>query len=219
MTRLTWCALALLLVPTLSACTVRSRARVTTPAPPSATVSVQTPPQQQTVVVQQPTPNVTAGQGVTVIQPTCQAQEICGDGIDNNCNGYIDDGCGFQSGQIQINLAWGTGADLDLYVTDPFGETINYRSRTSGSGGALDVDARGACGRGGETYTVENVYWATQTPPSGRYQIDVHNYSQCRVPGATTATLSISVGGQIIGTYNVTLAERQRQTVAYFDVP
>ncbi|MGF1466959.1 MAG: YfaP family protein [Sandaracinaceae bacterium] len=181
----------LALVPALAGCHVRARAGATTASPASSS-------QGSVQVVSDGDPSLTPtspglqpGDGVTVVQPSCDASmpDVCGDGIDNNCNGVIDENCGWSGGNIQITLAWNTQADLDLYVTDPFGETISYQQRRSQSGGQLDVDARGQCGRGEERYTVENVFWDSPTPPSGTYQVSVHHYSACGTAGATQATV------------------------------
>jgi tRNA (guanosine-2'-O-)-methyltransferase len=155
--------------------------------------------------------------GVTVIQAQCSpgAAEVC-NGLDDNCDGRIDEGCGWGSGQIQITLAWDTGADIDLYVTDPFGETISYQHRQSSSGGMLDHDARGACVPGGDT--IENVYWSSPTPPRGIYQVELHYWGSCGVAGPTPARVAISVGGRVIGVYTVTLYEQQRLPVAVFRI-
>lgn len=209
-----------LAVVTVAGLSTGCRARVRVRAP-NATVHVQPPPPPSgSVAVSVGTPAVSAGAGVTVIQAACQpgAAEVC-NGLDDNCNGVIDEGCGYQTGQIQITLAWATGADLDMYVTDPMGQTISYMNRQSGSGGVLDHDARGACNASQANNTIENVYWNSPRPPSGQYQVEVHYWGDCGAAGITPATLSIAVGGQIIGAYNVTLQPRERQTVAVFTMP
>lgn len=209
-----------LAVVTVAGLTTGCRSRVRVRAP-NATVTVHPPPPPQgSVAVSVGTPAVSAGSGVTVVHAACDpsAPEIC-NGLDDNCNGVIDEGCGYESGQIQITLAWNTGADLDMYVTDPMGQTIYYANRQSASGGVLDHDARGACAPRRANATVENVYWNTPRPPSGQYQVDVHYWGDCNVAGVTTATLSIAVGGQIIGAYNVMLRPGERQPVAMFTIP
>ena len=205
---------ALFTVSAITGCRARVRARrrarvtVQQPAPPpqpSGSVSVQVGPMQA---------------GVTVVDNYCNAgaAEQC-NGLDDNCNGVIDEGCGYNTGNIQITLAWATGADLDMYVTDPSGYTISYQNTRSPTGGHLDHDARGACNRRQANNTIENVYWDSPQPPSGRYQVEVHYWGDCGAAGATQATLSIAVGGQIIGAYNVVLQPRERQAVAVFDMP
>ena len=193
-----------------SGCRVRARTTYET-TPVHARVEV-TPPAGGVVVQAAPPP-----QGVTVIQQTCApgAVEQC-NGLDDNCDGAIDEGCGWETGQIQITLAWQTGADIDLYVTDPYGETLSYQHSQSSSGGILDHDARGACVGGSDT--IENVYWSQAQPPRGQYQVELHYWGSCGVAGPTPATVSISVGGRVIGVYNVTLYENQRIPVAVFQL-
>lgn len=202
---------------TVSGCWGRVRVRAPTPV---VTVHAQrpAPPPTAGVTLRVGTPVLSAG--VTALTHSCHpsAPEVC-NGLDDNCNGVIDEGCGYQSGNIQITLAWGTGADLDMYVTDPHGHTISYQNRQSPSGGVLDHDARGACNRGQPNNTIENVYWNSPRPPSGQYRIEVHYWGDCGAAGVTQATLSIAVGGQVIGAYNVVLRPRERQPVALFNIP
>lgn len=171
------------------------------PPQPSATADVQV--------------QVQAGVSVSGVQCTPGAAEQC-NGLDDNCDGRIDEGCGYQSGAIQITLAWQTGADIDLYVTDPSGFTISYQDRQSPTGGVLDHDARGACVRGSDT--IENVYWNTPAPPQGNYMIELHYWGDCGVAGVTPAQVSISVGGRVVGVYNVTLAPNQRLPIAMLPI-
>ncbi|NOY93454.1 MAG: DUF2135 domain-containing protein [Deltaproteobacteria bacterium] len=198
-----------------SACTLTTTARVRTPPPVSIQAQIAVP----TVQVQVAAPVLATG--VTVVETSCAqgAPEVC-NGLDDNCNGQIDEGCGYSSGEIQITMYWNTGADLDLYVTDPSGETISYSHTESASGGRLDHDARGQCNASQQNNTIENVFWSNPNPPSGSYQVEVHYWGECNTnAGPTTATLSISVGGQVVGAYNYTLAPDQRVTVATFQIP
>jgi len=77
-----------------------------------------------------------------------------------------------KKGSVQVSLIWDNppeqGADLDLYVTSPSGETLSYRNRTSACGGFLDTDAQY------ERNPVENITW-TSNAPSGEYEVRVHN--------------------------------------------
>ena len=203
-------------------CRVRAHGYVEPPPPVEVRAEVHAqppPPTHGTVHVQVAQPTVEAG--VTVIEASCTqgAQEVC-NGLDDNCNGQIDEGCGYSSGNIQITLAWNSGADIDMYVTDPAGETISYSHTQAASGGHLDHDARGNCRQGQPNNTIENVYWESPQPPSGTYQVALHYWGECNSnAGPTNTTLSIAVGGQIIGAYNYTLAPNQRVTVAQFNVP
>jgi len=202
----------------MSGCLIRTQARVR-PIHPVATVQVTAPPPPTaTVEVQIAQPQVATG--VTVVQASCQqgAQEVC-NGLDDNCNGQIDEGCGYSSGNIQITLAWATGADMDMYVTDPQGETLSYSHTSTNSGGQLDHDARGQCNRNQQNNTIENVYWNSPNPPPGNYRVEVHYWGECNShAGPTQITLSIAVGGRVIGAYNYVLAPEQRAEVANFTI-
>jgi hypothetical protein len=204
-----------------SGCRLRARGYVATPPPPTVEVQahgqVSSPP-PQTVHVQVGQPQF--GAGVTVIEASCQqgAAEVC-NGLDDNCNGQIDEGCGYSSGAIQITLAWATGADLDLYVTDPSGETLSYSNTQISTGGYLDQDARGACRSTQPNNTIENVYWNTPQPPRGNYQVTVHYWGECNSnAGPTSGTLAIAIGGQLWRSLQFSLAPNQRETLASFQL-
>lgn len=197
-------------------CIVRTTARTPTVR---ASVNVPTPPPPPAATVTVTATSPTIATGVTVVETACVqgAQEVC-NGLDDNCNGQIDEGCGYSSGNIQITLAWNTGADLDLYVTDPTGQTISYQNRQA-NGGHLDRDARGACGS--QNGGVENVYWNQNNPQRGNYQVAVDYWSgsTCSTnSGPTPLTLSISVGGQVIGAYNYVLNPNQNVPLASFQL-
>ncbi len=199
----------------LTSCRARVRVAAPTPVVVAAPAPVAPPPAPSAGI------RVTVGGvGIRAVTTACNpgAAEAC-NGLDDNCNGTIDEGCGFSGGNIQITLAWATGADLDLYVTDPQGFTISYSRTRSPSGGHLDHDARGACVAAQAGATIENVYWNSPRPPSGTYRVEVHNYSGCDVSDVTQGTLSIAVGGQIVGAYNVALRAGERQPVAEFYMP
>jgi len=77
-----------------------------------------------------------------------------------------------KQGDLTISLLWdqgGSPVDLDLHVICPGGH-ISYRDKSQ-CGGTLDVDMRS-----GASKPVENVYF--NSPPNGKYQIYVHNYSK-----------------------------------------
>ena len=185
-------------------------------APPPV-VAPQSPMQPVRIEALDVTPQLSNGVSVVETQCTQKASETC-NALDDDCNGVIDDGCGYSSGAIQVTASWDTGADVDLYVTDPAGETIMYNAehRSSTSGGVMDHDARGDCRREQENPHVENVYWNVERPPSGSYKVDVAYWGPCGDAGDTHTTVSIAVGGKVLGVFSYTLSREERVHVASF---
>ena len=160
------------------------------------------------------------GAGVQVLEEGCRqgAVEAC-NGLDDNCNGQIDEGCGYASGSIQITLSWDTGADLDLHVTDPNGDTLYFDRPRVRSGGFLDHDATGVCVTDTGNNGIENAYWNSSDPPPGDYQVEVHYYRECGSAGGPThATVSIAIGGRVWRSLQATVVPYQRLPIASFSL-
>ncbi len=202
----------------LVGCRIHVRGEATVPAGRITVVNdppaTQPPPPTAPVPVPASAPELVAG--VTTDEGGCTpgAPEQL-NGIDDNCNGQVDEGF-VQSGDVQITLHWATGADMDLYVTDPFNEVLSFSNTSSNSGGSLDRDARGTCTDG---QTGENVYWPAGQAPRGTYQVEVHYFHNCNVAGPTPVTLSIMVGGRALGVYQYTLSSDDRIRLATFTIP
>ena len=131
--------------------------------------------------------------------------------IDDDCNGVIDDECGYESGAVQVTVGWNSGADIDLYITDPSGATIYYNEehKRSTIGGHLDHDARGHCRREQKNPRIENAYWPTPAR-AGKYRVELHYFSPCAEATTTDATVTVVVDGQLLGTYRYRLEPEQR---------
>jgi uncharacterized protein YfaP (DUF2135 family) len=98
------------------------------------------------------------------------------------------------TGDIQVTLNWDAAVDLDLWVTDPSGETVMYDHPFAASGGRLDRDAYPDC-----VFTEvppENTVW-DETAPSGEYLVTVHVYDMCG-ESAVAFELTVVIGGEVI---------------------
>jgi hypothetical protein len=153
---------------------------------------------------------VSTGANTIGLECVHNAYEKC-NALDEDCNGVIDDECGYEGGDVQITVGWNSGADLDLYVTDPSGTTLYYNEQHKRSriGGHLDHDARGDCRREQQNPRIENAYWPAPAR-AGKYGIVLHYFSPCAHGAATEATLSVAVGGELLGTYRYQIEPEQR---------
>ena len=156
--------------------------------------------------------------GVVRVPAVCDraAGEAC-NGLEDDCDGRVDEGCGYGGGALQVTLAWNSDADVDLYVIDPSGEEVSFHQRRVASGGHLDHDARGACRPQAEA-RVENAVWQ-DAPPPGTYRVEAHYLFECEDAGRTTTTVSIAAAGVVAGAYNYTLTPNERATLLTFEVP
>lgn len=88
-------------------------------------------------------------------------------------------------GELRVHLAFGTDADLDLYVTGPDEETIYYANTPGKGGGALVEDRR--CAHAGPR--IETVRFPAPLAP-GRYRVGVDYPHAC---GDATAPAPFAV--------------------------
>lgn len=106
------------------------------------------------------------------------------------------------AGDVQVQLLWSGGSDLDLHVTDPSGEEINFVNRRSASGGMLDHDDTAGCDLAPTTH-VENIFWPTGGAPAGNYSAFVQNFSPCTAP--EPYELRIVVNGRVVSDTSSTM--------------
>jgi hypothetical protein len=140
---------------------------------------------------------------------------VCGACDEPSCLDLLDEeicnsnGLQGAEGNPRFNLTWGGSTDLDLYVTDPNGETISYQITSSSSGGLLDVDCLGDCPGG----NAENIFWPNGGP-SGTYQYYVNYFYGS---DTTPFTISISENENVISTVTGSLGtnDNNSQTWTY----
>ncbi|MEZ4390194.1 MAG: MopE-related protein [Polyangiales bacterium] len=156
--------------------------------------------------------------------------EVCGNGLDDNCNGMVDEGCVMTcpdgrprcggvccaagsacaanicvgNGQLRFTLTWDVQADLDLHVVPPCGTEIYY-GRLNACGGSLDRDscpALAATDSADRCNGPENVFWAS-APPAGAYLLCVNPW---QMRSGTTArwTLQAYRGTTLVQTWTGT---------------
>lgn len=77
------------------------------------------------------------------------------------------------AGDVRVQLAFGRGADLDLYVTGPLEETVYYANTPTRVGGELEEDRR--CDLEGEH--VETITFPSAR--EGRYRVGVDYPEAC----------------------------------------
>lgn len=105
------------------------------------------------------------------------------------------------TGVLHFALSWNTSrTDIDLYVTDPSGQTIYYANPSSTTGGYLDRDDTDGFGP-------ENIYW-TNNIPEGVYHVSVNYFGCDDEPSCPTTsyTIKISNGLGFVGSYSGTLS-------------
>jgi hypothetical protein len=117
--------------------------------------------------------------------------EICGNAIDDNCNGVIDEGCGLLVGKVQFEVAWSEPtATVELTVSDPQGDSIDGSHADTSS--HLHRDRQ--CPQDGcNGQNVDNVIFNGVTPVPGQYTVDVRLVD----PGKAHLPLKVRFGWRV----------------------
>ncbi len=89
---------------------------------------------------------------------------------------------------LVVRLAFGSEADLDLYVTDPLLETVYFANRKARSGGRITADLR--CDA--PAPRVEELRF--EAPLPGRYRVGIDHPARCD-DGVEPVAYAVSVRG------------------------
>ena len=141
-------------------------------------------------------------EGVALMDPTCAegADEAC-DALDGDCDGHVDEGCeGARDAEVEVALAWNGRADVDLVLEAP-GEPARVTSRGDC---AEPADAR-----------LERAH--LEALREGEYRVALQ-HTACGEGGPVTASVTVSVRGEVLGTFNRELAPGAESDVVRFGV-
>lgn len=144
-------------------------------------------------------------EGTVAMEQTCEdgADERC-DALDSDCDGRIDEGCdgATTTGAIDVAVAWNGAADLDLTLDGPGAADARVLAADGACGDALDRLERRSLDRGA----------------AGRYEVGLRHADACGGDGAVTASVTVAVGGRVLGTFNREIAAGESAAVVAFDV-
>lgn len=117
-----------------------------------------------------------------------------------------------ENADLIVRLDWNKlsgNTDIDLHVTDPFGEEIAYYNMHSQSGGWLDWDD--VIGPG-----PEHICWTEA--PSGAYLVQVHYYGS-ESQAVTNYTVTINANGENYGPFTGSIGYHQLVTIGVLNLP
>lgn len=188
-------------------------------APAPKPVSAPPPPAPPPAPVVQET-QLHAGVTALALECVTGSAEVC-NAIDDDCDGVVDESCPYAADPqgVQITISWNTGADIDLYVRDPSGESVFYNeeARRSPVGGFLDHTARGACRTEQAIANVESAHWPVPAP-AGPYAVELHYFGPCGDSVETEVTMSVVVHGKLGGVYRYKLQPEERVQAVSFEL-
>ena len=150
-------------------------------------------------------------------QPT---DEKC-NAFDDDCDGVIDDGCGYGTGFMQVTAAWDTGADIDLYVTGPLGDTLSFQRPSTPAGARMDHVRSGGLQRRSWKTRASRTFDGSASVPSRastRWRFSIGGSAASAEGGPTNVTVSVAVAREIAGQYRHSLLPGERVRVVRFVV-
>ena len=108
-------------------------------------------------------------------------------------------GLNLPPGDIQVSLFWSTGADLQLLVRDPIGESVFDDNPFAASGGILHLAGNVNCVPATSDAPASYIYWPPGRMRPGTYEVEVWYQNPCSdLPPPVDFTLLIEVGGVLV---------------------
>ncbi|MCE2470518.1 MAG: pre-peptidase C-terminal domain-containing protein [Anaerolineae bacterium] len=102
-------------------------------------------------------------------------------------------------GDVEVSLFWSTGADLQLLVRDPVGESVFDDNPLATSGGILQEVGNANCVPAAAGAPVSYVYWPEGFLRPGTYEVEVWYQNPCAdFPPPVNFTLQIEVNDVVI---------------------
>ena len=94
---------------------------------------------------------------------------------------------------IRVTLTWNKKVDMDLHITTPNGEGIDYTNTQGSNGGELDHDIINPGDSQWEAPYQENITWEPGEAVDGTYQIGVNYFAARSESGPTEVRVAVRV--------------------------
>lgn len=119
-------------------------------------------------------------------------------------------------GSVEVSLQWSTGADLQLLVRDPQGDSVyDDQPRLATSGATLAASGNVNCQVTGST-PLSYIYWpAERLPNAGPYEIQVWYQNACNDTTPVTFTLNVVANDQLIYSTTQPLRPGEQYVTSY----